>query len=80
MITTLRNSITDDLGTIVFFELPNVMWILRHLTFWDIFYEHCSYFSPGSLTRLFNRCGFRIIRVTEAFGVSIYGWKLLYLT
>ena len=26
--------------------------------FWDIYYEHCSYFSPGSLGRLFRHAGF----------------------
>jgi hypothetical protein len=48
--------------------MPHVGWILRHLTFWDIFYEHCSYFSPASLHHLFAKNGFRVVQVAEAFG------------
>jgi SAM-dependent methyltransferase len=68
LVASLRRSIGDRSGTVVFFEVPSVTWILRNLVFWDIFYEHCSYFSPGSLTRLFTVCGFDVVRVTEAFG------------
>ena len=28
--------------------------VLREVAFWDIYYEHCSYFTPGSLARLFR--------------------------
>jgi hypothetical protein len=35
--------------------------VLREGAFWDIYYEHCSYFSPGSLARLFRRAGFRVL-------------------
>ncbi len=28
--------------------------------FWDIYYEHCSYFTPGSLARLFRASGFEV--------------------
>jgi hypothetical protein len=35
--------------------------ILKVQAFWDIYYEHCSYFSPGSLARLFRRNHFEIL-------------------
>jgi hypothetical protein len=73
LVATLRHSLENQLDAVVFFEMPNVIWILRNLTFWDIFYEHCSYFSPGSLTRIFAKNRFEILRVTEAFG-SQYLW------
>ncbi len=67
LVANLRQSIGDRSGSVIFFEMPNVLWILRNLTFWDIFYEHCSYFSPASLRHLFTENGFRVVRVTEAF-------------
>lgn len=56
----VRNSIGDRNDVVVFFEVPDVIRVLREQAFWDIYYEHCSYFSPGSLARLFRRCGFAI--------------------
>ena len=41
----------------VLFELPDVLRVLREGAFWDLYYEHVSYFSPGSLARLFRRVG-----------------------
>jgi len=57
----VRRSIGDRSGTIVFFQVPDVVRILRELAFWDIYYEHCSYFSLGSLARLFRRCAFDVV-------------------
>ena len=45
-------------GEPVLFELPDVLRVLREGAFWDLYYEHVSYFSPGSLTRLFRASGF----------------------
>ena len=60
-VSTVRRSMRDQLATIVFFQVPNVTRILRDLAFWDIYYEHCSYLSLGSLARLFRKCGFDAI-------------------
>jgi SAM-dependent methyltransferase len=56
----VRQSLDEAGDPIVFFQVPEVMRILREQAFWDIYYEHCSYFSAGSLARLFRRCGFRV--------------------
>jgi hypothetical protein len=55
------------LETIVFFEVPDVIRVLRELAFWDIYYEHCSYFSPGSLARLFRLCNFEVLDLSRDF-------------
>jgi len=57
-IGTVRNSIGDHKNTFVFFQVPDVTRILQDCAFEDIYYEHCSYFSPGSLARLFRTRNF----------------------
>jgi SAM-dependent methyltransferase len=63
-IRMLRRSIGDRLSTVVFFQVPDVTRILRDTAFWDVYYEHCSYFSPSSLSSLFHRNGFRVSEVS----------------
>src|SRR5690606_5558175 len=53
---------------LVLFEVPDVGRILRERAFWDIYYEHCSYFTAGSLAGLFRRVGFEVLDVEHAFG------------
>ncbi len=53
--------------TKVFFEVPDMKRILDEGAFWDVYYEHCSYFTAGSLARLFRRAGFLVRRLTRAF-------------
>ncbi len=67
-ITTVRNAIGDSPDTIVFFQIPEATRILEHCSFEDIYYEHCSYFSPGSLARLFRRCGFNVLNIETEYG------------
>jgi len=66
-LSSLRRAIGNRLDTVVFFELPDVTRVLRELAFWDIYYEHCSYFSQGSLARLFRSCQFDIIDLSKDF-------------
>jgi len=68
VIATIRRSIGDRTGTPLFLEVPSVAWILREVAFWDIFYEHCSYYSAGSLARLLSANAFEVVRAREAFG------------
>lgn len=66
-IEMIRNAIGDRPGAVVYVEVPNVEFILRGQSVWDIIYEHCSYFSPASLARIFCDRGFRIGRLAPAF-------------
>lgn len=68
MVGTVRRSIGDRRDTIVFFQIPEVTRILRDCAFEDIYYEHCSYFSPGSLARLFRACGFWVLSLEKEYG------------
>ncbi|MEW6681767.1 MAG: class I SAM-dependent methyltransferase [Nitrospirota bacterium] len=57
----VRGAIGNRGSTVVYFQVPDVTRILRDCAFEDIYYEHCSYFSPGSLARLFRKNGFDIL-------------------
>lgn len=66
-INTVRRSIHPQSDPIIFFQVPDVTRILDENAFWDIYYEHCSYFSPGSLGRLFQRCGFHVAELQREY-------------
>jgi hypothetical protein len=63
-LANIRRGIGDRTDTVVLFDLPDVVRVLREAAFWDLYYEHCSYFSPGSMARLFRRCGFDVLDVS----------------
>jgi len=64
----LRESLDDSPNAAVYVEVPEVMWIVRDLSIWDVIYEHCNYFGHESLSSLFVRCGFDVIRLDNHFG------------
>lgn len=57
----------EDGDTLVLFQVPDVLRILRDGAFWDVYYEHCSYFSEASLAGIFRRCGFDVARVDRQY-------------
>ncbi len=40
----------------LFVEVPTFDWIVNKNAFWDIFYEHCNYFTEASLGCMFANC------------------------
>ena len=66
-IKTVRRSIGDRLDTVIFFQIPDTTRIIEDCAFEDIYYEHCSYFTPGSLAKLFRRCGFDVIALETEY-------------
>jgi SAM-dependent methyltransferase len=63
----VRRSAERTAGAGIFVEVPDVRRVLRECAFWDIYHEHCSYFSPGSLARLFRSTGFEVLDLTLDF-------------
>lgn len=63
----VRRSIGDRVDVQVCFELPDVRIVLEETRFWDVYYEHCSYFSAGSLARLFREASFDVVDVWRAY-------------
>lgn len=66
-VRVIREGIGDRTDTIVLFELPDVQRVLDEVAFWDVYYEHCSYFSAGSLARLFRATGFEVLHVERTY-------------
>lgn len=64
-LSSIRNASVRT-GVPVFFEVPNGLHTLDGGA-WDLIYEHCSYFSPSSLARVFVESGYRGVQVDEAF-------------
>ena len=49
--------------SVLYFLVPEALRIVRDCAFEDIYYEHCSYFTAGSLARLFRAQGFEVLRI-----------------
>jgi len=64
---SIRAAIGDRTSTPVLFELPDTRRVLAEGAFWDVYYEHCSYFTTGSLARLFRATGFEVLDVWRAY-------------
>ena len=63
----VRQTIGDRRHVNVFFELPDMERVLQQGAFWDIYYEHCSYFTRGSLAGLFRSAAFDVHRLYKAY-------------
>ena len=67
MLDAVRHAIGNQVSSAVYFETPALPWILDTLTFWDLFYEHCSYFAASSLAWAFERTGFQVLETRLGF-------------
>ena len=63
----IRNGLEASKRTLVFFEVPNMAYTLRERAIWDIIYEHCGYYTPHSLAKLFQRTGFNVLTTDETY-------------
>jgi hypothetical protein len=73
LIMTVREAVGDRDELMVYFEVPNGDFILREQAFWELHYQHVSYFTKSSLTQLFTECGFEAREVRENFGDQYLG-------
>ena len=67
LLRTVRAALRHAPAARVFFETPDVGWILANAVIWDFFYEHCSLFSAGSLAGAFARAGFAPVEAHPVF-------------
>lgn len=64
----LRDIATAAGDPVVVLETPRFEWIVRQLSLWDVFYEHCNYFPTASLAHLCRLAGFRVVSQRAVFG------------
>ncbi len=55
---TVRRELEGRPEAILYVEVPDTGRIAAEGAFWDVYYEHCSYFDATSLRRLLERTGF----------------------
>ncbi|MFZ5619004.1 MAG: class I SAM-dependent methyltransferase [Pseudomonadota bacterium] len=67
-VSTIRRGIGERRDCVVFFQVPEAMRILETHAFEDVYYEHCAYYTAGSLSRLFRRAGFDILDAEIEYG------------
>lgn len=53
---------------VALFEVPATERVLTECAFWDVYYEHCSYFTAGSLAHAFQGAGFDVQRIERVYG------------
>jgi hypothetical protein len=64
---SMRLAMGERPEALIFFMIPEITRVLELRAFWDVFYEHCSYYSPGALARHFRIAGFDPIDVWCAY-------------
>lgn len=52
----------------VLIEVPAAERILAEGAFWDVYFEHCNYFTATSLQRVFEDAGFAVLGVRHVYG------------
>jgi hypothetical protein len=53
---------------VVYVETPAWEWIVENVAFWDVFYEHCNYFSMPTLRHLAMLAGMEVLDHRRIFG------------
>ena len=72
-IRAVVEGIRRDPAVPLFFEVPDLDWIIDHEAFWDFCYEHCNYFTRASFVHALERGGVAVTSSKTAFGAQ-YQW------
>jgi len=66
-LSTIINNINYKKELIIIIEVPDLEWILKQKTYWDITYEHCNYFTKESIKNLFKLKKISIMDIFSVF-------------
>jgi SAM-dependent methyltransferase len=64
--------------SLVYADVPHGARMLRDSAVWEVMYEHFAYFTPASLTRLFEAAGFTPLDVRSRFDGQFLGIEARY--
>ncbi|MDF1603456.1 class I SAM-dependent methyltransferase [Nocardioides sp. YIM 152315] len=67
LLTQLRTALAERPEVPVLVEVPDATRILDEGAFWDVYYEHCAYLTPATVTEMFESCGFEVRDLTLAY-------------
>jgi len=51
----------------IIIEVPDFEWIIKNKAFWDIYYEHCNYFTKHTMQNLAELLGLKIVALFNTF-------------
>lgn len=63
----VRKALDFSPNAAVYFETPNAEFVFDKSIIWNLIYENFSYFGPFSIQRLFDRSGFKTLKVSRRF-------------
>lgn len=63
----MRAHMERNPGAVLCIEVPDASRIWETAAFEDVYYEHCSYFTPGSLARALRRAGFALLDLRREY-------------
>jgi SAM-dependent methyltransferase len=66
-IEMVRRAIGERRETVAYFEVPNGTYVLDQNLVWNIVYERCSWFTPHSISRAFEMCGFEVLATAPCY-------------
>jgi SAM-dependent methyltransferase len=64
----LREWAARDRRRVLLFELPAAERVFAERAFWDVYYEHCSYFTSDTLRYAFELAGFEVLDLRRVYG------------
>lgn len=68
MLARMHHHMRRNPDAVFFLDIPDATRIWSEGAFEDVYYEHCSYFTPGSLARALRRAGFAITDLRRDYG------------
>lgn len=66
-LTAVHEWAARDPKRVLLFELPASERVFKERAFWDVYYEHCNYFTSSTLRTAFEATGFEVRRIDTVY-------------